>query len=262
VSLVRSWHREAICESLGYITGQLADLRFPKIRRIYESSPLEFVVGPFIDKNGESFGPFDTAVEYHQYKARKIRGRFHKWLASKRPLHTPEDIERANELCRLYDSVAGQLSDFDNASFPIIHGNLGLDSLLYPLDESDLFAVIHWDKAHTGPWLEFAQYPAFSRIEWPKLKHGEYDDEDLEQIQYRQHKYLHEFARGRSDDVAWRVEERLSEVIDCPGVRVSEFFVRFGKPRAGVDVQMFLKYVKDWKPDWEEFEPMQIENGE
>jgi hypothetical protein len=180
---------------------------------------LEFVVGPFIDKNGESFGPFDTAVEYYQYKARKIRGRFHKWLA---PPHTPEDIEHADELCRLYDSVAGQLSDFDDGSFPVIHRKFGMDSLLYGQDELDLVAVIHWDKAHTGPWLEFAQYPAYLGIELG----------------------------------------RLAGVIDCPGVRVSEFFVRFGKPEAGVDVQTFLKYVKDWKPDWEEFEPMQIENGE
>lgn len=52
------------------------------------------------------------------------------------------------------------------------------------------------------------------------------------------------------------------QVLDCPAARVSEFFVRFGKPEAGVDVEIFLEYVDAWKPDWEEFEPMQIENGE
>lgn len=189
-----SWGQERVYNTMATTTQQLASLQFPKIGRIYEPSRWEFVVGPFVDRNGESFGPFNTAVEYYQYKARKIRRKFHNWFASERRPHRPQEIKRADELCHLYDSVAGQLSDFDSGgNFPLVHGRFGMDSLLYPLEGSGLFAVINWDKAHTGPWLELAQYPAFLAIDWPRLAWGKYGRYELQSIKYEQEEYLKEF---------------------------------------------------------------------
>ena len=62
---------------------QMARLNFPKIGRIYQLSDGQYDVGPFINPDGSTYGPFSTSGEYYAY------------MAEKTPKHLPRCIKRS-----------------------------------------------------------------------------------------------------------------------------------------------------------------------
>ena len=52
---------------------QLASVDFPKIGRLYADGG-HYEIGPFVNEDGTTYGPFVESVEYYQYLATKRRG--------------------------------------------------------------------------------------------------------------------------------------------------------------------------------------------
>jgi aminoglycoside phosphotransferase (APT) family kinase protein len=238
---------------LADITWKLSQLRFPKIGRIYEDSEGNFNVGPFVDQQGVSHGPFDTSVEFFKYKTEFIRSRHDKWFTSS-PTATPEDYERSRAVCSLYEKVASELSDYDSGSFPLSHGDLGTHNLLFSYNAAGqlfLNGVIDWDAAHTSSWVDFGQYPTMLEVRWPTLEAGRYALFVLESIYRKQRAFL----QGISDCEREYGNDclnypQLSKLIDCPAVRVAEFILLYSDPEFNVDCKLLLKYVRAWKKNW------------
>ena len=57
-----------VYEQLAQVTTQLWRLRFPKIGPMYQKASGQSYFCPFVDEQGNSFGPFDTAVELSNSK--------------------------------------------------------------------------------------------------------------------------------------------------------------------------------------------------
>jgi len=234
-----------VYKQLAEITCHLARIRFPTIGRLYEDSHGDFIVGPFVDKNGMSYGPFETAVEFFKYQADVIRKRFHTSL--------PED-ERSRRLCDLYDQVASQLTDYASQTFPLAHGDLGTHNLLFlrqPDGRLILNTVLDWDSAHTSAWIDFGQYPTLLEVRWPAFERGKYSAFVLESILRKQCAFMEGIKSCEKIEPDTGIEgHKLSELIDSAAVRVAEFFLLYGNPEERVDVEMLMKYVKAWRGDW------------
>jgi hypothetical protein len=77
-----------------------------------------------VDEQGESFGPFNSSVDFFKFKVAGIRNQYKEWLQTRRVL-SDDDRERAHSVISLYEKVASHLSDHDYGSFPLAHGDLG-----------------------------------------------------------------------------------------------------------------------------------------
>ena len=238
---------------LAEVTWKLSQLRFPKIGRIYEASEGKFFVGPFVDRQGVSHGPFDTSIDFFKCKTESMRSRYDEWLASD-PTATPEDYERSRTVCSLYKDVALQLSDYDSDSFPLSHGDLGTHNMLFSRNAAGrllLNGVLDWDAAHSSSWLDFGQYPTMLEVRWPTLEAGRYASFVLESIYRKQRAFLkgvRDCEAENGNDVS--NHPQLSKLIDCPAVRVAEFILLYSDPEFNVDYALMLKYVRAWRKDW------------
>jgi aminoglycoside phosphotransferase (APT) family kinase protein len=236
------------------VSWQLSQLRLSKIGRIYESAGGDFSVGPFVDEQGVSHGPFDSSVDFFKYQAESIRKRHDEWLNSS-PTATFDDIERSQTVCTLYSNVATKLLDYDSGVFPLSHGDLGTHNMLFSRDAGGKFlltGVLDWDAAHSSSWSDFGQYPVLLEIRWPAFEAGRYAPFVLESIRRKQRAYfqgLRHCETQYSNDTPHN--HQLTKIVDSPAVRVAQFFLMYSDPEFNVDSQLLLKYVRAWKEDWE-----------
>jgi aminoglycoside phosphotransferase (APT) family kinase protein len=233
---------------LALVVSKLSRLRLRQIGPIYETPSGEFYVGQFVDKQGESFGPFTTAVDFFKFKVDGIRNRYNEWLQTQSDV----DKERAYSVISLYEKVASHLSDHDYGSFPLAHGDLGTHNIRFQRDSCgklQLSGVLDWDAAHASAWPDFGQYPALLEVEWPALEAGEYAPFVLDHIWQKQ-RMFREGLRRYEDAYSHDPEQSLSVIVDSPVVRVAEFILMYSDPDYGVDCSLFLKYVQAWKKDW------------
>lgn len=237
---------------LALIVRKLSRLRFRQIGPIYETTSGEFYVGPFVDEQGEPFGPFDTSVDFFKFKVDGIRNRYMEWLQTHCEL-SDDDRKKTHSVISLYEKIASHLSDYDNGSFPLAHGDLGTHNIRFVRDsigQLQLSGVLDWDAAHASAWADFGQYPALMEIEWPALEAGEYAPFVLEHL-LRKQRMFRDGLRRYEDAHACHTEPSLSVVVDNPVVRVAEFILIYSDPEEyGVDYSLLLKYVRAWKEDW------------
>lgn len=232
---------------LAEVTCKLSQLRFPKIGCIYETPEGDFTIGPFLDRLGQTYGPFDSSIDFFKYKAKSITQSRDEWSSHKTA--TQEEREQSSNLCAIYNDIASELSDYDCGSFPLCHGDLGTHNMLFSRNETGQWRVsgiLDWDYAHTGSWLELGQYPVLLEIRWPYL--SRYSSFVLESILRKQRTFLEEVQKYEVK--LGNNSPPLSTVIDCPAVRVAEFILIYSDPEFKVDCELFLKYVRDWRQDW------------
>ena len=115
---------------------QLAQLNFPKIGRIYQLSDDQFEVGPFVNPDGSTYGPFSTSVEYYAYIAEK---------------NTSESVATAHQrlspaikdkfAIHLYRAAANKLLIGNVGPFGLCHGDYGVHNLLFD-DKFTMTAVL------------------------------------------------------------------------------------------------------------------------
>jgi hypothetical protein len=241
-----------IYQELARITNQLWRLRFNKIGPIYENESGEFYIGPFVDEQGKASGPFDTAVDFFKSKIPGIRTSFENWLETK-PDVSESDRQKAATMCTLYERVANELSDHDYGIFPLTHGDLGTHNVLFIRDQSGqlkINAVLDWDYSHASAWPDFGQFPAMLEVHWPTFEKGEYSSFVLKSIRHQQLLYLDGIANCQ-DPFPSDGFPALSNIIDTPAVRVAEFVLLYSNPKGRVDLAMVLKFIRDWRSDWE-----------
>ena len=242
----------AVYDQLAVITWQLSTLCLPLIGRLYQSEDSKFYVGPFVDAQGKSHGPFSTSVEFFMYEAEKIPPRHTAWRSK-----SSNDEKVSIAVCELYNKAASFLSDNDLGSFPLVHGDFDTHNALFqrgPDGNLQLSAILDWDSAHTGSWLEFSFFPAFLKIRWPSLEAGKYSPRVLEKIRRRQHIFLESLKQEE-----WKFGERttnrpkdLYRIFDSPAVRVAEFILLYSNPYFECDKNLFSKYLHAWRSevDW------------
>ncbi len=242
-----------VYEQLAFVTTQLWKLRFDKIGPLYENDLGQTYVGPFVDEQGNSSGPFDTAVEYFKFKVAGIRTTFNDFL-NKNPELSDSEKRRARTICSLYEKVASELSDHDYGTFPLTHGDLGTHNVLFERDEDgqlQINGVLDWDYAHASAWPDFGQFPTLLEIDWPSLEAGQYSSLALDSLRHQQKLYLCG-VRKYEDTTRLDGYPLLSEIIDTAAVRVSEFILLYSNPRDEVDVPLLLKYIREWRRDWKD----------
>jgi Phosphotransferase enzyme family len=251
-----------VYSQLAGIVCRLSRICLPKIGRIYQSSTnhSEFYVGPFVDSHGNPYGPFNTSVEFFNYEAGKISECHREWRAK-----SIDDAKKSEAACLLYKQAASSLSDYENGSFPIAHGDFDTHNALFKRDVSGnlvLSAVLDWDSAHTVTWLEFCFFPAFLAIRWPALEAGKYSQRVLESIKRQQQIFLHSLQQLQSEmsdsesNVNPGCPPHLHDIFDTPPVRVAEFILKYSDPRYQCDERLIRKYLVAWRQDWE------IDSGE
>jgi len=258
-SSLSSSEETQVYHQLANVVRKLSQLRFPKIGRIFETSEGVFDIGPFVDRQGVSHGPFDTSAEYFKFEAESIRAKHNRWLYGRPANATEDDVMRSQIVCGLYDQLASQLSDYDSpGAFPLSHGDLGTHNLLFSRDEAGrllLTGVVDWDFAHASSWCDFGQWPALLEIRWPTLEAGRYSEFVLESIRRKQRIFLDGIRNQRRNDSNEDNKDgskfpQLLDVIDTPPVRMAEFLLNYSDPYYRVDEDLLLKYVKQWKKDW------------
>ena len=241
-----------VYEQLARVTSELSQLRFHQIGPLYQAISGEFYVGPFVTEQGQSFGPFDTSVEFFKFKVEGIRQRYSEWL--KKDVRSDADMERAHSLLSHYEKIAAQLSDYDDGNYPLAHGDLGTHNVLFVRDLTgnlQISGVLDWDSAHASAWPDFGQFPALMEIQWPGFETREYSPFVLEhllkiQTLFREGLRKYESVRSNHSD-----RPLVSLVVDSPAVRVAEFILMYSDlDRYGVDCSMLLKYVRAWRKDW------------
>jgi len=154
-----------VYEQLAQVTWELSRPRFHQIGPLYQSIQGDFYIGPFVNEQGNSFGPFDTAVEFFKFKVERIRYRYTEGL--KTDARSDADRERAHSLLSLYEKIAAQLSDYDDGNYPLAHGDLGTHNVLFVRDLTgnlQISGVLDWDSAHASAWPDFGQFPALMEI--------------------------------------------------------------------------------------------------
>jgi hypothetical protein len=249
-----------VYHQLADVVQKLSQLRFPKIGRVDETSEGVFDIGPFVDRQGVSHGPFGTSTEYFKYVAESIHAKHDHWLYGRSANATEDDVIRSQIVCGLYDLIASQLSDYDSpGAFPLSHGDLGTHNLLFSRDEAGclfLTGVVDWDFAHSSSWCDFGQWPVLLEIRWPTLEAGRYSEFVLESIRRKQRIFLdgirNQRENGSNEDKKDGGSEfpQLFDVIDTPPVRMAEFLLNYSDPYYKVDRNLLLKYVKQWKQEW------------
>lgn len=173
-----------VYSQLAHVVWQLSDLCFPQIGRIFQSDDGEFFVGPFVDTQGNQYGPFSTSVEFFKYEASKISASRIEWRSK-----SSDDMKKSLLACSLYERAASCLSDYDTGLFPIAHGDFDTRNTLFERNSEgklQLSAVLDWDSAHPVTWLEFCYFPVFLNIRWPTLEAGRYSPLVIDKIKERQ----------------------------------------------------------------------------
>lgn len=151
---------------------QMAKLEFPKIGRIYLSAEGKFNVGPFVDPNGTTYGPFSSSMAYYNY------------LAERSTSGSAITDKYAGHLYRL---AANKLVLGNNGPFRVCHGDYGTHNMLFD-DTGKLTGIVDWDFVHVAPPLSCCIWPALVQIRWPLL--ANYWPRVLEDILKRQQLYL------------------------------------------------------------------------
>jgi hypothetical protein len=185
-------------------------------------------------------------------KVPAIRKSFDNWLENE-PKVSESDKNMSETLCTLYERVASKLSDHDYGIFPLTHGDLGTHNVLFIRDQSGqlrINAVLDWDYAHASAWPDFGQFPTMLEIDWPTLETGEYSSFALNNLRHQQKLYLDGIGKCQDPSPADGFPV-LSNIIDTPAVRVAEFILSYSNPKENLDVAMFLKFIRDWRSDWE-----------
>lgn len=239
-----------VYKQLASVTWHLSGLCFPKIGRIYQSpSTNEFYVGPFVDAQGNRYGPFETSMEYVAYEAGKIEAKHAQWHAS-----SVENEKISSEVCELYKRAASLLTDHDIGSFPLVHGDFDTHNALFRRDSEgklQLTAIIDWDSAHAGSWLQFCTFPAFLKIRWPTLERGKYSQFVLDRIRRRREVFLQQLEQEERT-LQMRTlgrPQNLHIIFDSPAVRVAEFILIYSDPYYECDGKMIRKYLSAWRKD-------------
>lgn len=240
-----------VYQQLASVSWQLSGLRFPKIGRIQQSrTTSEFYVGPFVDAQGNQYGPFETATEYYASRVRKIETKHTQWR-----LKNVDKTEQSLEICALYETTASILTEYSTGSFPLFHPDFSTHNALFrrdPHGSLQITAIIDWDYAHTSPWLQFCTFPVFAGIRWPTLERGKYAQFVLERIYRRQQAYLRQLKEEEENSGSPPTTERpakLYTVVDSSAVRVSEFILKYSDLRFQFDGDMLRKYLRGWRED-------------
>lgn len=239
-----------VYKQLASITWQLSGLRFPKIGRIYQCpTTSEFYVGPFVDAQGNQYGPFETATQYFASQVRSIEAKHVQWR-----LKNAEKKEQSLEVCELYERAVSVLTDLDTGSYPLVHPDFGTHNALFRRDHGklQLTGIIDWDTASTGTWLQFCMFPALLCIRWPTLERGRYSPFVLERLDRRQRIYLQQLKEEEESSLSSPTPERpsnLHTVFDSPAVRVAEFILEYSDLYFECDGGMLRKYLRAWRED-------------
>ena len=234
----------AVYSQLADVVWQLSRLCFPKIGRIFESHDGEFHVGPFVDAQGNHYGPFSTSVEFFKYEASKISASHMKWRSK-----SHEDEKKSMLACALYEQAASRLSDCDTGLFPIAHGDFDTHNALFERDSSgklQLSAVLDWDSAHPVTWLEFCFFPAFLKIRWPTFERARYSQMVLDNINRRQRIFLESITHLEAASNSKSQHGRpfpLHTIYDLPPVRVAAFILEYSDPYYQCDEELVRKYL-------------------
>jgi len=245
-----------VYHQLAQITTQLSNLRFPQIGLICPDDAGHFRVGEFVDAQGLGYGPFDTSVHYFKHRVEEIVCNIETWIY-RQNFESKEEKENAAKMCRLFEKVANKLSDHNDGSFPLTHGDLGTNNVLFQRDlfgQLKITAVLDWDHAHASSWLDFGQFPTMLEIDWPALEAEEYSPMVLDTLRRRQQIYL-DGIRKYEDK---RQSPLLSSIIDSPAVRVVEFFFLYSDPEGNMDPTTFSKYIAEWQEmgEWRSVQEM------
>ena len=239
-----------VYKQLASVTWHLSGLCFPKIGCLYESPTTnEVYVGPFVDKQGNRYGPFETPTEYFGYEADKIERKHAEWRAT-----NVESEKLSLEVCTLYKRAASLLTEHGSGSFPLVHGDFDTHNALFRRDSEgklQLTAVLDWDSAHTGSWLQFCAFPVFLDIRWPAFERGKYSKFVLDRIRRRREVFLQQLEL-EEHTLQTRTPGRpsnLHTVFDSPAVRVAEFILNYSDPYYECDGEMVRKYLNAWRKD-------------
>ena len=159
---------------------QMARLNFPKIGRIYQLSDGQYEVGPFINPDGSTYGPFSTSGEYYAYVAEKNTKTF-------ATAHQTRSEKVRNEFAtHLYHTAASKLLLGNHGPFGLCHGDYGVHNLLFD-EKLAMTGVLDWESAQSAPALGCCDWPAMVQVRWPRYKH--YWPGVLEKILDRQRMY-------------------------------------------------------------------------
>jgi hypothetical protein len=160
----------------------------------------------------------------------------------------------ALEVCELYKKAASLLTNYETGSFPLVHGDFDTHNALFRRNSDgklQLTAILDWDSASAGSWLEFCTFPAFLTIRWPTFERGKYSQFVLDTIIRRQESFiqhleqdertLHTSTPGRPPN--------LHALFDSPAVRVAEFILIYSDPYYECNVELVRKYLRAWRND-------------
>jgi len=140
---------------------QLASLDFPKIGRLYTTDGGRYEIGPFVNEDGTTYGPFYHAVEYYQYLASKDAK---KRLVTEGKL--PSEVRRDQFASYLYRTASAKLSLSNDGPFGLVHGDYGVHNFLFD-ENMRLTGILDWDYVHSAPALSCCSWPAMTQIRWP-----------------------------------------------------------------------------------------------
>ena len=228
---------------------RLSELRFSKIGPIYQClTTRDFYVGAFVDDQGVQHGPYETATQYFLSATSKIEKEHAQWRVN----HV-ENTALSLEMCSLYTRAASMLTDYTCGSFPLVHHDFGTHNTLFQHNADgklELAAIIDWDGASTGTWLQFCMFPVFLGIRWPTLERGGYSQLVLDRIDRRQRIYVKQLKEEESTmPSSGERPTDLHRLVDSPAVRVVEFILEYSDPYFNCDGEMFRKYLKAWRED-------------
>lgn len=104
-------------------------------------------------------GPFETATEFFQAWASKVEfGISEAKLREAAGSFADELSVSASSFSSLMKAFAGNLCAQDKGPFPLCHGDLGHNNMVFD-DEYNLLGVIDWEAAYAAPWELFGEFP-------------------------------------------------------------------------------------------------------
>jgi len=140
---------------------QLASLNFPKLGRIYATGGGHYEIGPFVNEDGTTYGPFAQSVEYYQYLATNDGKR--RWGTEGK---SSSEVLRDRFASYLYRKASARLSLSNCGPFGLVHGDHGMHNFLF--DENlRLTGILDWDYVHSAPALTCCNWLAMTQIRWP-----------------------------------------------------------------------------------------------
>lgn len=140
---------------------QLAFLDFPKIGRLNRKEGGLYEIGPFVNEDGTTYGPFTKSTDYYRYLAIKDAS-----SRLKTEGKTSSEILRDRFASYLYETAASKLSLSNCGPFGLVHGDYGVHNFLF--DENlKLAGIVDWDSVHSAPVLACCDWPTMTQIRWP-----------------------------------------------------------------------------------------------